>query len=99
MPRIDAFLLAEAERIFTSPPRPVNDYDFLTAAPFLYEGGVLRGKIRSWLGDGRRLTDHFRRNQYEIFHLRYPSKIICAPLRIPFACLLDLSTLVENDGA
>jgi hypothetical protein len=97
MPRIDAFLLAEAERIFTSPPRSVNDYDFLTAAPFLYEAGVLRGKIRSWLGDGRRLADHFRRNQYEIFHLRYPSKIICAPLRIPFACLLDLSTIVEND--
>jgi hypothetical protein len=96
MPRIHAFMLSEAERLFIAPPRPYHDYDFLLAAPLLYEGGVLREKIRAWLGDGRALAEHFRQNQYEVLHLRYPSKIICAPLRIPFACLLDLSTLVEK---
>jgi hypothetical protein len=96
MARIDDFLLAEAERIFASPKRPYNEYDFLTAAPFLYERGAMREFIRKWLGDGRGLAEHFRRNHYEIFHLRYPSKITCAPIRIPFACLIDLLTIVDK---
>lgn len=97
MDSIDAFLLAEVERLFTHPPRPFNDYDFLTAAPFLYERNTLRNRIRGWLGNGRDLAEQFRRDHYEIFHLRYPSKIICAPTKIPFACMLDLLTLVDKD--
>ncbi len=73
-----------------------NPYDILTAAPFLYERNVMRAELRDWLGSGEQWVSHFRKNHYEIFHLRYPSKIICAPIMVPYACLLDFLTHVDK---
>jgi hypothetical protein len=56
----------------------------------------MRNELRAWFGDGSRWIEHFRKNHYEIFHLRYPSKIICAPVRIPFAAILDFLMVVDN---
>lgn len=95
---IDGRLRDAAADIYASPPRACNPFDFLTAAPYLYESGMFADRIRIWLGDGLAWAEHFRKNHYEIFHLRYPSKIICAPIHIPFACLLDLFTLVDKNS-
>jgi hypothetical protein len=93
---IDRFLLERGREIFVEGKKSFNPYDLLTAAPFLYERGVKVAQVEAWLGAKDGGMDHFRRNHYEILHLRYPSKIVCAPIRIPFACLLDLLTIVDT---
>ena len=94
--RVDAFLAAKGEEIFRHGKAPTNPYDRITAAPFLYEHGILREEAAGWLNPERGLLGHFHENHYEIFHLRYPSKIFCAPVRIPFGCALDLAVLVDK---
>jgi hypothetical protein len=93
---IDGFLLDKGREIFLRRKEPFNPYDLLTAAPFLYDRGMRIKTVEDWLGSPDGGMDHFRTNHYEILHLRYPSKIVCAPVRIPFACLLELLITVDS---
>ena len=93
---IDAHLLARGEEIILRGMLETNPFDRLLAAPFLYERGTQWQELSSWLNTDQRQMDHFRKHHYEIFHLRYPSKIFCAPLRIPQAAALELSILVDK---
>lgn len=97
VPVIDACLAGRGEEIFR--PGIANPFDRLAAAPFLYEHGIHREEIRSWLDPENRFLGRFRNRHYEIFHLRYPSKIFCAPLRFPEACALELALLVDKNTA
>lgn len=96
--RIDAHLASRGEEIFRHGKVPTNPYDRITAAPFLYEHGISRRESAAWLDPESGLLDHFEDNHYEIFHLRYPSKIFCAPIKIPYACALDLTVLVDKNS-
>lgn len=93
---IDDFLLEKGTWIFRDRKMPFNPYDLLASASFLYERGAAIRELSLWLAAEDGGLAHFRETHYEIFHLRYPSKILCAPLMHPHACLLDLLTIVDK---
>jgi hypothetical protein len=92
---IDGYLAARGEELFRK--EASNPFDRLVAAPFLYEHGIMKRELAAWVEQEEGLTSHFLDNHYEIFHLRYPSKIICAPLSFPQACGLELAILVDKN--
>lgn len=96
--RLDAHLRDRGLEIFRAGGSEYNPYDFLLAAPFLYSRGLMRERIADWILSGEDCRGHFRENHYEFFHLRYPSKIIGAPVKLPDAQVLELCLLMTRSA-
>jgi hypothetical protein len=94
--RIDDYLVKGAETVFSkSREERFNPYDKLLAAPLLLARGRMAGEISGVLLSEESIG-HFKENQYELFHLRYPSKILCMPEMFPQAVYLEVLNLLAR---
>jgi hypothetical protein len=92
---IQIYLEREATQIFVNGLKPYNENDWVSAAPWMIYRGILPMKQKEKLLNPEYVFQNFNSDRYEIFHLLYPSKIICVADKMPFACYLD--ALVELD--
>lgn len=97
--RVDDHLAERGQEIFKPGDSGYNPYDFLLAAPFLHSHGLMEKRITDWVLTEAGGLAHFRENHYEFFHLRYPSKIIGAPVLLPNAVILELCMLIDKAGS
>lgn len=90
---IDAAMAAQALELFRA---GVNPSDAALASPYLARAGVNVEDPRAAWRDPRAALLHFRKTQYEIFHLLYPVPVICVTENLPVAAYLLFVT--ENSS-
>ena len=92
---IQVYLEQQATEIFVKDLKLYNENDWISSVPWMIYRGILPAKQKEKLLNPEYVYQNFNSNRYEIFHLLYPSKIICVADKMPFACYLD--ALVELD--
>jgi hypothetical protein len=92
--KMNAYLKCEATRFFSPHAEGCSLGDFAMASPFLMRENLITKQDSLWFRDPN-IFSHFRENQYEIFHLLYPVRVLCVTENIPLAAFLFF--LVESE--